>query len=253
FSRNFNIEESVKKFPSVKFIFLLEEATEGDMINIGIGESSSSYVFVLRDTLNITSNFFPSYVADKIIHSDDFCIVPRLLNKNGESIPINFFPTQEKGHFRVRFSNHLGDGTKTLYPFDFIGLYNRKKFIQLGGFDYTILSPYYQNLDLSIRSYLWGEKIKTTTTFMISYQDEVPIEDITLDLSYLHFYLKNMMPHYKVDEGCYVPRFAFLSFLKKSPCGIFESQKIFSDGKRWIEKNRLRFQTDLYNLIEMWE
>ncbi|MBQ9631244.1 MAG: hypothetical protein IJR49_06635, partial [Treponema sp.] len=101
-------------------------------------------------------------------------------------------------------------------------------------------------------AWLWGEKIQISTSFLLSYSDEVPIEDITVDLSYLHFYLKNIMPRFSIDSGAYIPNFSFVSFLKHSSCGFFESRKIFNDGKNWIEKNRMRYQTDVQHLIEQW-
>ena len=49
----------------------------------------------------------------------------------------------EKKHFAVKESFVVNDGMNTLFSADNIALYNRKKFIQLGGFDYSIKSKYY--------------------------------------------------------------------------------------------------------------
>ena len=48
-SENYSIEDFSRKFPFVKIIIPQENTTEGDLINIGVGESSSEYVLVIRD------------------------------------------------------------------------------------------------------------------------------------------------------------------------------------------------------------
>ena len=49
--------------------------------------------------------------------------------------------------------------------------------MQLGGFDYTIQNPYWQNLDFGVRAHLWGEKIRIFTSFRIQYEGNPIAED----------------------------------------------------------------------------
>ncbi|MBQ9494644.1 MAG: hypothetical protein IJR50_03280 [Treponema sp.] len=251
-AENCNLEEIAKKFPSITFIVPLEKVTDGDMINLGMSEARAPYVLVLRDSLHITHNMLQMRLAENLMSSGNYCIVPRLLDTQKNAVPVQFSPSAQKGKFCVLSSTVVKDGMHTLYPFDFIGLYDKTKFIQLGGFDYTITSPYYQNLDLALRSWLWGEQTCLSTTFLLSYSDEVPIEDTTADLTYLHFYLKNIAPRFKSDSGGVIPRTSFFSFLANSSCGIFEAHRQFADARKWVSINKSRFHTDMQHLIENW-
>ena len=250
---SYNIEEFVSRFPSIRFIVPLEPVTDGDLINIGMAESCADYVLIVRDSFHLNSSLLTPNLADNIIKSSDnaFCIVPRLLSCEKQGLPIRFIPYASHSKFRVETESSVYDGMPTLYPFDFIGLYNRQKFMQLGGFDYTITSSYWQNLDLAVRAWLWGEKILLSTLFQLEYAGEIPVEDRTVNVSSLRFYLKNLVPKFKEDHGV-VPASAFIGYLFRSNSGFFESRKEFLEARRWIEKNKYRFRMDGSELIKNW-
>lgn len=250
-SESFNIEEISRRYPTVKFIIPREKTSDGNLINACVSEIDTKYFLVLRDSFNITKGFLTKNLSENILKNDCFCIVPRLIDKNGVSIIINFVPSAKKGKFLINPEQSLSDGLSTLYPFDFIGLYNRERFIEIGGYDYNIVSPYWQNVDLALRAWLWNEKILITTKFQISYTEEVPIEQSALDISYIQFYLKNILPKFRDDHGI-VPRFSFLRFYFRSKCGIFEARELYSQAKQWIKKNQFRFKKDIQYLIENW-
>ena len=153
-SESFSIEEISRRYPSVKFIIPRESSSEGSLINACISEFDSKYFIVLRDSFNIPKGFLTKNLAENILKSGCFCVVPRLVDKNGTSIAVNFIPEARKGKFVINPEQSVFDGVSTLYPFDFVGIYNREKFINLGGFDYTISSSYWQNVDLSLRAWL---------------------------------------------------------------------------------------------------
>ncbi|MCR5290739.1 MAG: hypothetical protein K6E51_12170 [Treponema sp.] len=249
---NYNIEDFATKFPYVKFIVPLESVTDGDLINIGISESTGDYVLVLRDTLRIPPAILTPNLAEHLIANNTFCIVPRMVTKEKQGLPIQFIPSAEKSKLHISVSTSVADGVKTLYPFDYIGLYNRQKFIQLGGFDYTIVSPYWQNLDFAFRAWIWGEEIRISTAFQMEYAGDVPVEDSTVDQSYTRFYMKNLLPRFHLDHGI-VPIMSFFIFLQKASYGIFECRKLFSDLRRWVHMNQYRFKKDAVMLIEEWD
>ena len=160
-------------------------------------------------------------------------------------------PHVQKGMLKIESVSNMLDNTPTLYPYDFLGLYNRQKFIQLGGFDYTIESPYWQNLDLALRAWLWGENIRITTTFGLSYLENAPVEDATSNLSQFRFYLKNLAPQFKLDHG-EIPVSTLFRMIPRSACGLVETINQFKDARRWVEMNQYRFKTDTSNLILNW-
>ena len=250
-SESFNIEEISRRYPSVKFIIPREKTSEGNLINAAVSEIDSNYFLVLRDSFNIPKGFMQKNLAENLLRDDVFCLVPRLIDKGGVSIVINFVPGAKKGKFVINPEPSVSDGLSTLYPFDYAGFYNREKFVQLGGYDSTIESSYWQNVDLSLRAWLWGEKIKITTCFQISYNREIPLEKSSPDLSYIRFYLKNILPKFRDDHGA-VGKFAFIPFYLKSKCGIFEALNLFREALVWIKKNQFRFKKDVQYLIENW-
>lgn len=249
---NFSIEDVTKKFPTVKFIIPLEKATDGEMINLAMSELTADYVLVIRDSLYIPSGIILNNLAKRITSEGIYCVVPWLVNNNKESIPTYFAPSAEKTHFVIDSSSVVTDGIRTLYPFDNIGIYNRKKFINLGGFDYTIKNSYWQRLDLAVRSWLWGEETKITTMLSFSYIEESPVEDRTINMDYLRYYLKNEVPKMKNDRA-YISNKAFIKFLFNSSCGFLEARRQFKAAKKWVDSNKYYFKKDLQDFLQNWK
>ena len=250
-AENFSTDDIVKKFPSVKFIMPLEKATDGEMINLAMSEIKSDYVLVLRDSLYIPSGVILKNLAEHLMQENLYCLVPRLMDKNKNGLSTRFSPGAEKSHFVIDSSFLVTENVRTLYPLDYIALYNRKKFIQVGGFDYTITSSYWQNLDLALRSWLFGEETKLTTLLQFSYIDEVPVEDKTINMDYIRYFLKNEVPRFK-NEHASIRNSSFFKFYNHSSCGIFEARKQFKLAKDWVEKNKYRFKMDLQTLVSGW-
>lgn len=248
---NYNLEDFVNKFPDVKFIVPQEDVTTGDLINIGMEEVSSDYVLVLNDSLSLSAFRISPVAIQKLADRKQYCYVPRLFIDKTQTLPINLIPHVEKGVLKVEAVESLQDNTPTLYPCDFIGLYNRQKFIQLGGYDYTLESPYWQNLDLSMRAWLWGERISITTTLGLSYLENAPVEDVTSNLSQFRFYLKNLAPNFVLDHG-EIPFKTLFRMFRRSACGFVETINQFKDARNWVEKNQYRFKTDASLLISNW-
>ena len=249
-SSNFTDDVS-KRFPMIKFLVPLEKTSDGDLINLAMSEVQTDYVLVIRDSLAIPPNFIPPQLVERLTADSPYCIVPRLLDKNRVALPCAFSPSAERTHFVIDSSSEIANGKKTLFPFDYVALYNRKKFIELGGFDWTISSPYWQNLDLALRSWLWGEQTLLTSHLQFSYIDEPPVNDTTYNLDYLRYYLKNELPKIKMEQG-YIRRSSFFVFLGRSSCGIMEARRQFNAARTWVEKNKFRYKMDLQTLVQNW-
>ena len=251
---NYSIEDFSRKFPFVKVVIPLEDSTDGDLINIGVSESSSDYALVLRDSLDFSTDILTPTLASNLTESGIFCISPRLLGKDNFSFPVLFSPSIRHASLNVMSTSVVSDGSENLFPFDSIALYNRRKFIDLGGFDYTILSNYWQNLDFAFRAWLWGEEIKFSTAFSLSYSTEVPILDKSPSQFSNRFYLKNLVPRIDkkhADHGL-IPRSSFFAFWGSSSCGFFEANARFKEAREWVEQNKYRFKRDALDLVENW-
>ena len=249
---NYNIEEVSRRYPTIKFIIPHEEVTDGEMINMGMAEINSDFVFVLKDSLYIPQGIILPHLAENLTKTRCLCIVPRLVDMKKNGLPIQKSPSAKKSHFILESSAFVTDGINTVYPFDYVGIYNREKFIQLGGFDYTIKSPYWQLLDFGIRAHRFGESIRITTVLQLSYSDEHPIEDSTPGLDSLRFYLKNENPKFHVDHA-FVSPLSFWRFFFGSSCGVLEARRQFIDAKNWVFVNKYKFKKDLKTLIEEWK
>lgn len=250
-AENYNVEDFSRLFPCVKFIVPHETVSIGDMINIGMGETDAENVLVVNDSIHIGASLISMNALERYVTGEYACVVPRLVNAQRQPLPVRFTPVVENYALKPLASSIVGERCNTLYPFDFVGIYNRERFIQLGGFDYTITSSYWQNLDFSVRAWLWGEKIVMTPLFQLAYDDSVPVEDSTPDYSQLRFFLKNCAPKYAGDR-CYIPISRFFQYKKRSASGFSEARRHFMEARHWVEDNRYRFRQDVTMLINSW-
>jgi len=250
-SKSCNTDQLSRLFPQVKCIVALDDVTPGDMMNIAMAETQSPYALVINDELCSEPISFTSSLAKRLIALNQYCVVPRLASESMQMLPVNYIPGANKSVFEVTVSPLVSDGCPTLYPFDFAGFYDCKKYISLGGADYTITTPYWQNIDLSMRAWRWGERITIASSFQLAYAADIPSEDQTADLSYLRFYLKNLLPVFRTDHA-QIPSSSFFAFKRRSSCGISESIRQFSDAQKWTLQNKYRFKTDAVGLINNW-
>ena len=71
-------------------------------------------------------------------------------------------------------------------------------------------------------------------------------------MSYLRFYLKNLLPVYRNEEA-QIPLTYFFAFKHKNLCGLKESYILFKNARDWVTVNRYRFKTDAGDFIKKWQ
>lgn len=251
-STSYQLEDFSHRYPQVRFVIPQEKLSVGEMINIGIAEAHCDHVLVIWNDLHISQTLINTKSIENLIQKDVFCVVPRLETTNLNALPVKMIPSIENANFTVLPTETLKDNDKTIYPFDFIGFYNKQKFMQLGGFDYTITTSYWQNLDLSLRAWLWGEEILISNSFKLKYDDESPSEDISPDNTQLRFFLKNCAPRFSQDYA-YIPKTKYFSFLNRYPGTPLEALKEFNNARKWVATNKYRYKTDVLTLIKEWQ
>jgi hypothetical protein len=247
---NFLLEDFARRFPTVKFMLLHEPVTTGEMINTAAMETDCPWLLVLRDRLRLG----PQLLGSRFVLEDDngpLCVAPRLLSKASRALPVDNAPVIDKKRFTVLTSPTVAEGARTLYPYDFIGLYHRQKLLDLGGFDRAITAPYWQLLDFSLRAFLWGEEIRLSARLQFQYDTPGSDLDVTVNASYLRFYLKNIAPVLRTD-GAHIPGGTFWSYWRRSRLGLFAAKSLFAEGRRWVDANRTRFQSDVDTLAATW-
>ncbi len=251
-SEPYDIENLSIRFPAVKFLVPLEKVSVGDMINLGVAESSSPWVFVVWNDVKIPPSGIHARLVSRLEQERPLCVAPNLSGTRLDQLPVQMVPAYNRGLFQIEPMPCLKDGSPTAYPFDFIGIYDREKFMRLGGYDYTIANPYWQNLDFGIRARLWGERVSIASGFRLVYDGDVPSEDITADASYVRFFLKNLAPVFRRDEA-FLPTSKFFSFVGKSGMNLFDAIRFFSGVRAWVRLNRFRFVADAATVTSGWE
>jgi hypothetical protein len=180
------------------------------------------------------------------------CTVPVIQNSHFEPLPTMIAPAFFRGTVKILPFAPLREGMPSLYPFDGVGVYDRERFVRLGGFDGTLKSPFWQLMDFGFRSYLWGESINGTQLIRLSYDGDVPAEDSTAEESHRRFYLKNLAPVFRGDSA-HIPLRRFPAYLLRTGGDPFAAWEDFSEGRRWVRTNRYRFRGDARAITDLWE
>jgi hypothetical protein len=263
-TERYDIEELSARFPFVRFILLKEAISPGEQINLAVSELSSPLFFVLWNDLRILHSGGAARMADRLYCSTEdirsgktgpnkrLCTTPVIQNSRFETLPTQIAPALYRGAVKPVFFATQREGTPTLYPFDGVGIYDRDRFIKLGGFDNGLKNPYWQLMDFGFRSYLWGEEILSTQHVRLSYNGEIPLSDSTAGENYRRFYLKNLAPVFRGDRA-EIPFRRFLPYLARSGKDPFLTWADFAEGRSWVRTNRHRFRKDARALVELWE
>lgn len=259
-----DVEELATRFPFVRFILLKEQATLGAQINLSAAEISTERFFVLWNDLRLIQGGGALRIAERLSEAQELavaedgqatarlCTVPTIQNSRFETLPTLMAPAFFRGGVKTIPFAPTREGTPSLYPFDAAGIYDKDRFVKLGGFDGSIASPYWQLMDFGFRAQLWGESIRSTQLVKLAYDGEVPAENATIDESYKSFYLKNLAPIHRGDCA-HIPLRRFPSYLFRSGGGPLRSWNDFAEARRWVETNRFRFVCDARKVIELWE
>jgi hypothetical protein len=263
--KRYDIEELSGSFPFVRFILLREEINPGLAINLAAGELSSPLFFVLWSDLRIIRGGGAERIAERLLLGAEelvkkpeqgrykrLCTVPVIQNARVEVLPTLSAPALSRSRVRTVPFTMDQEGAPSLYPYEGIGLYDRERFIRLGGFDGAIGSFYWQLMDFGFRAHLWGEEISATSHVKLSYNGLTPVIDNTADENYRRFYLKNLAPRYRRDHAA-MPLSHFLRYCLRSGGDFFSAWKEFSAVRSWVRTNRYRFRSDISGITRRWD
>ncbi|MDR1972008.1 MAG: hypothetical protein LBQ46_08810 [Treponema sp.] len=260
----YDIEDLSGRFPFVRFVLIPEGLNAGEQINLGAGESPSPLFFVLWNDLKIITGGGAERMAERLSLSPEelkkapasqfrrLCTVPWLLNGRFETHPTLIAPAVYRRNVRTLVFAPRREGFPSLYPFDGVGIYDRERFINLGGFDSRIRNPYWQLMDFGFRACLWGEEIGVTQHIKLCSEGMIPVEDNTVDEGYRRFYLKNIAPVFRGDHA-HLPWRRFPGYLANSGWDIFGAWEEFNEARRWVHTNRKRWKSDARMVNERWE
>jgi hypothetical protein len=246
----YDVEELSGRFPFVRFILLPQVLSPGEQINLAASELSGPLFFVLWNDLRIVTGGGAGRITGRVCKR--LCTVPVIQNPRCETLPTLTAPAVSRGNIKPLIFIPQKEGLPSLYPFDSVGIYDRERFIRLGGFDATLKNPYWQLMDFGFRSYLWGEEICVTQHLKLSREGEFPVADNSPDESYRRFYLKNLALVFRGDYA-HLPLRRFFSYIGRSGVDPFSAWEEFSQARRWVRTNRYRFRSDARMVNDLWE
>jgi hypothetical protein len=249
-SAAYDVESLARSYTNVRFLLLERTVSTGELVNLAIQESSGRYVLVIWNDMRVPA--LSRRVVERAQEDEVLCTVPLMRSPRLELIPTVMAPGFHGSQLKVLPSNARIDNAPSLYPYDYVGLYNREKFLFCGGYDGLIPKSYWQKLDFGFRCFMWGETIRCNVNFKVNCLTTQEPEDTTPEESYKRFFLKNLSVRFHGDQGV-LPFSRFLPFWLKTSGGLFESYRFFRTVQEWVERNRYLFKQDARRVTEMWE
>jgi hypothetical protein len=271
-AEHYGIDELIVAFPSVRFILLSEKLNIGDQINIAAQEIRSPLFFVLWNDLKILYGGTAEKISERMLISvselgrDDtnknwykrLCTVPVFQSSQFEPLPTAVSPILKKHKFEIVPYAAIKEDAPSLYPYHGVGVYDRIRFLNMGGFDTGIKNPYWQLMDFGFRSWLWGEEIRCTHHIRLRYDGVQAIEEVNYDENYWRFFLKNLMPVVR-NSGetktvyAHLPLKKLFSFLMKTRQKPVECARCFFMARKWVHHNKHNWKTSAEVLIRHWD
>lgn len=244
------VERLSQRFPSVRFIIPGREIGIGARINLAMEEARGRLVCVTWN--QVAFEPFSPRLIDGMLSGGKLCYTPTLRTRKGEIVPTVVAPALFKATLKVLFLPPSGEERPTLFPYDYLGVYDRERFRFLGGYDATIDSPYWQKLDFGFRSYLWGEETAVRSDLRAQSEVDLPTEDTTPDQSYRRFFLKNLAIRFD-GSGATLPKSKILPLLFRGGVSVPEALRLMREIRSWVHENRYRFMQDAKRVTELWD
>jgi len=262
---SYDIDELAAIFPFVRFVLLQQPLSLGEQINLAVSELDTPLFFVLWNDLKINTGGSARRMAERLTCTNGaaesnggktlyrrLCTVPVIQTSRYDTLPTLMVPALRHNRMQTMFLYPTSEGLSSLYPFDGVGIFDRERFIRLGGFDGTLKSSYWQLMDFGFRAYLWGEEISSTQMIRLSYEADFPTEKNSNSPDYDRFYLKNLAPVFLGDHA-YLPLRRFPRFLLQANDGLSAAWDNFTESRRWVNANSFRWHCDSKSIIKRWD
>ncbi len=247
-----DVEALALRHPRVRFVLLGAPANPGERLNLGMREVKRPYALAMWSDMRFSSAGLSSRFFDRVAALDLLCLAPFLASRSGDLVPTALAPALERQSLRILPLMPGRDAARSLFPFDYAGIYARKKFLLSGGFDPSIENPHWQLLDFGFRAWLWGEEIRLSQALRLEYLEAAPATDTTPDDGYKRFWLKNLAPMFRGDHAL-TPPGRLWSYWRRSGGSLFAARAEFREAAEWVRDNRYRFRLDASSLVDLWE
>jgi GT2 family glycosyltransferase len=201
-----------ERFPNIKMI----EEPQNRFIsayNDGVEEARGDWAFLLNNDMTLETDFLDS-ILDHLDGEDTFAVGSKMLNEKGELEKGANVPEFRYGYVWVK-TKEVEDISSSFYVGTH-GIFNREKFLKLGGFD-SLYSPFYsEDVDLCYRALKRGWKIYIQPRSVIYHQHMVTIKRHFKKSYVLRINARNhLIFHWKnlTSEKLFARHIAFLPLL----------------------------------------
>ncbi|MDR2551783.1 MAG: hypothetical protein LBD31_01255 [Treponema sp.] len=247
----YDLEDLSGRFPFVRFILLKEKISSGEAVNLAAAELGGPFFFVLWNDHRLFEGIAAAKMAE-LFGGKRLCTIPVVQNSRFETLHTLTVPVFYQGSVRALPEAPERENQRSLFPYDWLGFYDRERFIRLGGFDRDILHPHWQLMDFGFRASLWGEEIRSTRMIRLIHDGAMPPVDSTAENSYRLFYLKNLAPVFRMDHA-HIPLRRFPGYLARAGWDLAGAWIEFTRERRWVRENRSRFRGDARGVTDLWE
>jgi len=156
-----SLEFVSKYYPEIRVLKNVENRGFSFSCNRGIQESVNELVFLLNSDIKLSPEYFSGLFA-YFSNPETFGVMGKILNQDGSKVEIGAKIPRRIGKYVKTDFQYLPHSESKSAPTLFLSganaLIDRKKLIELGGFD-ELFSPFYsEDLDLGIRAWRMGWK-----------------------------------------------------------------------------------------------
>ncbi len=247
-SRSFS--DMIARFPRVRFLFLAGGMNRGAQINIAMRETQAKWVYVIWN-IAYPPSLATLPLAD-MKHDKALCLTPQIFDIKGNLLPTLHMPSSDRRRLILQPAEMKMGLTSTLFPYYYIGLYNRERFLRLGGYDDKIANEYWQRIEFGVRSWMWGAPIWATRQLSVRQLTEYPPNDESLDDSYARFYLKSF--GLRIDrKKISIPASTALRAALFQSGSVLDGMRMVREIRVWANEHRQRFVREANRVTETWK
>lgn len=204
------VYEMNKNSSQFRFLVPQKELTPGEQIDLAATLISDTWFCVLWNDQILDKEMIP---PTEIMEEESTIIyVPFLKDMRKKNpIPTMMVPNLRRKKLELKGYGNVDSGGRSFYPFDFVGIYHRQFFLEMGGFDNSFKNPYWQLIDFGARLLMFGKNIRLNPYFLVHYEAEIePYREI-FDRDYLLYVLKSQLIQQK-GERFFISKGAFIRF-----------------------------------------
>lgn len=247
----YDAEGLLRALPGLRVLIDQGASSPGVLINRAAREVRGERFLVVWDDQAIPEAGLHTRIQRLWQEFEGLALVPERRDRQGRELPSVLVPGLARDRLKILSLGAEEENVDTLFAADYTALYDRRRFLQSGGYDPETLHPFWQKADWGLRARLWGESLSVVRAFKVDYRSETPVEDQTPDRSYPRFFLRNLAVRHVGDHGV-LPFGRFWSHARLSGLSWSQSLAEFMRQRQWVRLHRYRFQTDARVLTELW-